>query len=52
VASTLTVVVFDAVVAVRRLFGQPDYFVYVAVADHDAFEAFPIGSLIRTFRRS
>ena len=28
---------FDEVLAVRRLFGTPDYFVHVAVAD--AFEA-------------
>jgi DNA-binding Lrp family transcriptional regulator len=31
------VVAFDEVVAVRRLFGKPDYFVHVAVADAEAF---------------
>jgi len=40
------VVAFDEVVAVRRLFGTPDYFVHVAVADADAFEAFPMSELI------
>ncbi len=40
------VVAFDEVVAVRRLFGKPDYFVHVAVADADAFEAFRMSELI------
>ena len=40
------VVAFDEVVAVRRLFGQPDYFVHVAVADAAAFEAFQMNKLI------
>ncbi len=40
------VVAFDEVVAVRRLFGTPDYFVHVAVADADAFEAFRMSKLI------
>ena len=29
-----------------RLFGQPDYFVHVAVADAEAFEAFQMSKLI------
>jgi DNA-binding Lrp family transcriptional regulator len=40
------IVAFDEVIAVRRLFGQPDYLVQVAVADAGAFEAFLIGKLI------
>jgi DNA-binding Lrp family transcriptional regulator len=40
------VVAFDEVVAVRRLFGQPDYLVQVAVADARAYEAFLTGKLI------
>jgi DNA-binding Lrp family transcriptional regulator len=40
------VVAFDEVVAVRRLFGKPDYLVHVAVADVDAFEAFRMSELI------
>ncbi len=40
------VVAFDEVIAVRRLFGQPDYFVHVAVADAEAFEAFQMNRLI------
>ncbi len=40
------IVAFDEVVAVRRLFGQPDYLVQVAVADAVAFEAFLTGKLI------
>jgi DNA-binding Lrp family transcriptional regulator len=40
------IVAFDEVVAVRRLFGQPDYLVQVAVADARAYEAFLIGKLI------
>ena len=34
-------VAFDEVVAVRRLFGQPDYLVQVAVADAMEFEGSP-----------
>ncbi|WP_091219167.1 Lrp/AsnC family transcriptional regulator [Geodermatophilus siccatus] len=41
-----SVVAFDEVVAVRRLFGKPDYFVHVAVADAEAFEAFQMSKLI------
>ncbi len=40
------VLAFDEVVAVRRLFGKPDYFVHVAVADAEAFEAFQMAELI------
>ena len=40
------IVAFDEVVAVRRLFGQPDYLVQVAVSDAVAFEAFLTGKLI------
>ena len=40
------VVAFDEVLSVRRLFGKPDYFVHVAVADAEAFEAFQMGKLI------
>jgi DNA-binding Lrp family transcriptional regulator len=40
------VVAFDEVIAVRRLFGTPDYFVHVAVADADAFEVFQMSKLI------
>ena len=40
------IVSFDEVVAVRRLFGQPDYLVQVAVADAVEFEAFLTGKLI------
>jgi DNA-binding Lrp family transcriptional regulator len=40
------IVAFDEVIAVRRLFGQPDYLVQVAVADAREFEAFLTGKLI------
>jgi DNA-binding Lrp family transcriptional regulator len=40
------IVAFDEVLAVRRLFGQPDYLVQVAVADAVDFEAFLTGKLI------
>ncbi|HEX2072936.1 MAG TPA: Lrp/AsnC family transcriptional regulator [Geodermatophilus sp.] len=40
------VVAFDEVISVRRLFGKPDYFVQVAVADAEAFEAFQMSKLI------
>jgi DNA-binding Lrp family transcriptional regulator len=39
-------IAFDEVVAVRRLFGKPDYFVHVAGADAEAFEAFQFAELI------
>jgi DNA-binding Lrp family transcriptional regulator len=40
------IVAFDEVIAVRRLFGQPDYLVQVAVTDAREFEAFLTGKLI------
>ncbi len=35
-----TVASYDEVIEFRRLFGRPDYFLRVAVADHAAYEAF------------
>lgn len=35
-----TVAAYDEVVEFRRMYGRPDYFVRVAVADHAAYEAF------------
>ena len=35
-----TVSSFEEVVEFRRLFGRPDYFLRVEVADHAAYEAF------------
>jgi DNA-binding Lrp family transcriptional regulator len=40
------IVAFDEVVAVRRLFGQPDYLVQVAVADAVEYEAFLTSKLL------
>lgn len=40
------VVGFDEVVAVRRLFGTPDYLVQVPIGDADGFEAFSLSELI------
>ena len=37
---------FEEVVEFRRLFGRPDYFIRVAVADHAAYEAFLTGKLL------
>jgi DNA-binding Lrp family transcriptional regulator len=37
---------YDEVIEFRRMFGRPDYFIRVAVADHAAFEAFISGKLI------
>jgi Lrp/AsnC ligand binding domain len=34
------------VIELRRMFGRPDYQMRVAVADHDAYEAFQAGKLI------
>lgn len=31
---------YEEVVELRRMFGRPDYFLRVAVADHDAYSAF------------
>lgn len=35
-----TVASYDEVVECRRMYGRPDYFLRVAVADHAAYEAF------------
>ncbi|MFB9390216.1 Lrp/AsnC family transcriptional regulator [Streptomyces coeruleoprunus] len=35
-----TVASFDEVIEFRRMYGRPDYFIRVAVADHAAYEAF------------
>ncbi|MEU6453389.1 Lrp/AsnC family transcriptional regulator [Streptomyces sp. NPDC047065] len=40
-----TVAAYEEVVEFRRLFGRPDYFLRVAVADHGAYEAFLTGRL-------
>ena len=37
---------YDEVVELRRMFGHPDYFLRVAVADHAAYETFVTGKLI------
>ncbi len=41
-----TVAAYDEVIEFRRMFGRPDYFIRVAVADHAAFEAFLTGKLL------
>ncbi|TDC21636.1 Lrp/AsnC family transcriptional regulator [Streptomyces sp. 8K308] len=40
-----TVAAYEEVVEFRRMYGRPDYFIRVAVADHAAYEAFLIGKL-------
>ncbi|GAA2425970.1 Lrp/AsnC family transcriptional regulator [Streptomyces macrosporus] len=40
-----TVASYEEVVEFRRMYGRPDYFLRVAVADHAAYEAFLIGKL-------
>ncbi|MFD5946956.1 Lrp/AsnC family transcriptional regulator [Streptomyces collinus] len=40
-----TVAAFEEVVEFRRMYGRPDYFLRVAVADHAAYEAFITGKL-------
>ncbi|MFD6275120.1 Lrp/AsnC family transcriptional regulator [Streptomyces sp. NPDC060209] len=40
-----TVAAYDEVVECRRMYGRPDYFLRVAVADHAAYEAFITGKL-------
>ncbi|MFD7877554.1 Lrp/AsnC family transcriptional regulator [Streptomyces sp. NPDC059766] len=40
-----TVASYDEVVEFRRMYGRPDYFLRVAVADHAAYEAFLTGRL-------
>jgi DNA-binding Lrp family transcriptional regulator len=37
---------YEEVVELRRMFGHPDYFLRVTVADHAAYEAFLTGKLI------
>lgn len=37
---------YDEVIEFRRMFGRPDYFIRIAVADHAAYEAFLTGKLI------
>lgn len=41
-----TVAAYDEVIEFRRMFGRPDYFIWIAVADHAAYEAFLTGKLI------
>lgn len=40
-----TVASYEEVTEFRRMFGRPDYFLRVAVADHAAYEAFLTGKL-------
>ncbi|GAB2905121.1 Lrp/AsnC family transcriptional regulator [Streptomyces mayteni] len=40
-----TVAGYEEVVELRRMFGRPDYFLRVQVADHDAYDAFVVGRL-------
>ncbi|MFF4835988.1 Lrp/AsnC family transcriptional regulator [Streptomyces sp. NPDC001315] len=40
-----TLASYEEVVEFRRMFGRPDYFLRVAVADHAAYEAFLTGKL-------
>ncbi|MBP2479004.1 DNA-binding Lrp family transcriptional regulator [Crossiella equi] len=40
-----TVAAYEEVVEFRRMYGRPDYFIRVAVADHAAYEAFLTGKL-------
>jgi DNA-binding Lrp family transcriptional regulator len=40
-----TVAAYDEVVEFYRMFGRPDYYVRVAVADHAAYEGFVTGKL-------
>ncbi|MER6141994.1 Lrp/AsnC family transcriptional regulator [Streptomyces sparsogenes] len=40
-----TVASFEEVIEFRRMYGRPDYFIRVAVADHAAYEAFLTGKL-------
>ncbi|MEU6508907.1 MULTISPECIES: Lrp/AsnC family transcriptional regulator [unclassified Streptomyces] len=40
-----TVAGYDEVIEFRRMYGRPDYFVRVAVADHAAYEAFLVEKL-------
>ncbi|MFE7112013.1 Lrp/AsnC family transcriptional regulator [Streptomyces sp. NPDC057575] len=40
-----TVASYEEVIEFRRMYGRPDYFLRVAVADHSAYEAFLTGKL-------
>lgn len=40
-----TVASYEEVIEFRRMYGRPDYFLRVAVADHAAYEAFITGKL-------
>ncbi len=40
-----TVASYEEVVEFRRMYGRPDHFLRVAVADHTAYEAFLMGKL-------
>ncbi|MET9765463.1 Lrp/AsnC family transcriptional regulator [Streptomyces sp. NPDC006372] len=40
-----TVASYEEVIEFRRMYGRPDYFLRVAVADHTAYEAFLTGKL-------
>ncbi|WP_406405137.1 Lrp/AsnC family transcriptional regulator [Streptomyces sp. NBC_01643] len=40
-----TVASYEEVIEFRRMFGRPDYFIRVAVADHAAYEGFLTGKL-------
>jgi DNA-binding Lrp family transcriptional regulator len=41
-----TIAAYDEVVEFRRVFGAPDYFLRVLVADYAAYEAFQTGKII------
>ncbi|MEU4171093.1 Lrp/AsnC family transcriptional regulator [Streptomyces sp. NPDC026665] len=41
-----TVAAYEEVIEFRRMYGRPDYFLRVAVADHAAYEAFLTGRLM------
>jgi DNA-binding Lrp family transcriptional regulator len=41
-----TVASYDEVIELRRMFGRPDYFIRIAVADHAAYDAFLTSKLI------
>jgi len=41
-----TVASYDEVIELRRMFGRPDYFIRVAVADHAAYESFTTSKLL------
>jgi DNA-binding Lrp family transcriptional regulator len=41
-----TVAGYDEVIELRRMFGRPDYFIRVAVADHAAYDSFTTSKLL------